>query len=112
MSSNDNNKAIHTTASVQCTRWGVTPPVFTATGAETPLNNPNCPSTRASKKSMIRVDATTAEVTTTRHHKKATPALEHPATVDGAKDKETPTLMQLKCPQEVKTQPNSTVSHY
>jgi hypothetical protein len=40
--------------------------------------------------------------------KKATPALEHPATVDGAKDKDTPTLMQLKCPPEVKTQPNST----
>jgi hypothetical protein len=42
------------------------------------------------------------------HLKKATPALEHPATVDGAKDKETPTLMQLMCPPEVKTQLNST----
>ncbi len=108
MSSNDNNKAIHTAASVQRTRRGVTPPVFTATGAETPLNNPNCPSTRASKKSTIHVDATTAEVTITTRRKKSTPALEHPATVDGAKDKETPTLMQLKCPPEVKTQPNST----
>ncbi len=108
MSSNDNNKAIHTAASVRCTRRGVTPPVFTATGAETPLNNPNRPSTRASKKLTIHVDATTAKVTTTTHHKKATPALEHPATVDGAKDKETPILMQLKCPPEVKTQPNST----
>jgi hypothetical protein len=42
------------------------------------------------------------------HRKKATPALEYPATVDGAKDKDTPTLMQLKCPPEVKTQQNST----
>jgi hypothetical protein len=40
--------------------------------------------------------------------KKATPALEQPAAVDGTNDKETPTLMQLKCPPEVKTQPNST----
>jgi hypothetical protein len=108
MSSNDNNKAIHTAASVRHTRRGVTPPVCTATRAETPLSNPYHPSTRASKKSTICVDATTAEVTTTMRLKKATPALEHPATVDGAKDKETPTLMQLKCPPEVKTQPNST----
>ena len=108
MLSNDNNKAIHTTASVRCTRWGVTPPVFTATGAETSLNNPNRPSTRASKKLMIHVDATTAKVTTTTRRKKATPALENPATVDGAKDKDTPTLMQIECPPEVKTQQNST----
>jgi hypothetical protein len=56
----------------------------------------------------IHVDATTAKVTTTTRHKKATPALEHPATVDGAKDKDTPTLMQLECPPEVKMQQNST----
>jgi hypothetical protein len=102
MSSNDSNKAIHTAASVGHTRRGVTPPVFTATGAETQLNNPNRPSTRASQKLTIYVDATTAEVTTTTHRKKATPALEHPATVDGAKNKETPTLMQQICPPEVK----------
>jgi hypothetical protein len=108
MLSNDKDKAIHTAASVRRTRQGVTPPVFTATGAETLLNNPNCPSTRASKKMMIHVHATTAKVTTTMHRKKATPALEHPATVDGAKDKETPKLMQVKCPPEVKMQPNST----
>ena len=57
---------------------------------------------------MIHGDATTAKVTTTTHHKKATPALENPATVDGAKDKDTPTLMQLKCPPEVRMQQNST----
>jgi hypothetical protein len=57
---------------------------------------------------MIHVDATTAKVTTTTRRKKATPALEHPATVDSAKDKETPTLMQLKCPPEVNMQQNST----
>jgi hypothetical protein len=108
MSSNDNDKAIHTAASVQHTRWGVTPPVCTTTGAETLLNNPKCLSTRESKKSTIHVDATTAEVTTTTRCKKSTPALEHPATVVGAKDKETPTLMQLKCPPEVEMQPNST----
>jgi hypothetical protein len=108
MSSNDNDKAIHTATSVRRTRWGVTPPVCTATGAETPLNNPNCPSTRASKKLTIHVDATTAKVTITTRRKKATPALEHPATVDGTKDKDTPTLMQLKCPPEVKTQQKST----
>jgi hypothetical protein len=108
MSSINNDKAIHTAASVQRTRWGVTPAVCTATGAETPLSNPNCPSTKASKKSMIHVDVTTAKVTTTTHRNKATPALEHPATVDGAKDKDTPTLMQLKCPPEVKMQQNST----
>jgi hypothetical protein len=107
MSSNDNDKVIHTAASVWRTRQGVTP-VSTATGAKTPLNNPNPPSTRASKKSIIHVDATTAKVTTTMCHKKATPALEHPATVDGANDKETPTLMQLKCPPEVKTKPSFT----
>ncbi len=39
---------------------------------------------------------------------KATPALENPATVDGAKDKDTPTLMQLKCHPEVEMQQNST----
>jgi hypothetical protein len=108
MPSNGNNKSIHTAASVQRTRRGVTPPVCTATGAETPLNNPNCPSTRASKKLTIHVDATTAKVTTTTCRKKATPAIEHPATVDGAKDKDTPTLMQLKCPPEVEMQQNST----
>jgi hypothetical protein len=108
MSSNDNNKAIHTAASVWRTRWGITPPVGTDTGAETPLNNLNCPSTRASKKSTVHGDATTAKVTTTTSRKKTTPALEHPATVDGAKDKDTPTLMQLKCPPEVETQQNAT----
>jgi hypothetical protein len=108
MSSNDNDKAIHTAASVRCTRRGVTPPVCTATGAENPLNNLNCPSTRASKKLTIHVDATTAKVTTTTGRKKATPALEHPATVDGTKGKDTPKLMQLKCPTEVKMQQNST----
>jgi hypothetical protein len=108
MLSNDNDKAIHTAASLRRTRWGVTPPVCTAVGAETPLNNPNPPSTRASKKLMIQVDVTTAKVTTTTRHKKATPALDHPATVDGEKDKDTPTLMQLECPPEVKMQLNST----
>jgi hypothetical protein len=54
----------------------------------------------------IHVDVATAKVTTTMRHNKVTPALEHPATVDGAKDKDTPTLMQLKCPPEVKTQQN------
>jgi hypothetical protein len=107
MLSNDNNKAIHTAASVQCTRWGVTTPVGTATGAETPLNNPNRFSTRASKKLSIHSDATIAKVTTTTRPKKDTPALEHPATVDGAKDKDTPTLMQLKCPPEVEMQQNA-----
>jgi hypothetical protein len=106
--SNDNNKAIHTAASVGCTRQGVAPPVCTNTRAETPLNNLNCPSTRASKKMMIHVDVTTAKVTTTTCRKKATPALEHPATADSAKDKDTPTLMQLECPPEVETQQNST----
>jgi hypothetical protein len=57
---------------------------------------------------MIHVDVVTAKVTTTTCPNKATPALENPATVDGAKDKDTPTLMQLKCPPEVKTQHNST----
>jgi hypothetical protein len=108
MLSNDNDKAIHTAASVRRSRQGITPAVCTAKGAETPLNNPNCPSTRASKKLMIHVDVATAKVTTTMRHNKATPALEHPATVDGAKDKDTPILMQLKCPPEVKTQQNST----
>ncbi len=108
MLSNDNDKAIHTAASVRRTRWGVNPPVCTATGAETPLNNPNRPSTRASKKLTIHVDATTAKVNTSTHCKKATPALEHPANVDCAKDKDTPTLMQLECPPEVETQQNST----
>jgi hypothetical protein len=57
---------------------------------------------------MIHVDVATAKVTTTTRCNKATPALENPATVDGAKDKDTPILMQLKCPPEVKTQQNST----
>jgi hypothetical protein len=108
MLSNDNNKAIHTAASVQRTRLGVIPPVSTVTGAETPLYNPNQPSTSASKKLTVHGDATTAKVTTTMCRKKATPALEHPATVDGTKDKDTPTLMQLKCPPEVKMQQKST----
>jgi hypothetical protein len=108
MSSNHNDKAIHTTASVRRTRRGATSPVCTATGAENPLNNPNHPSTRASKKLTVHIDATTAKVTTTTRRKIATPALEHPATVDGTKDKDTPTLMQLECPPEVKKQQNST----
>jgi hypothetical protein len=83
MSSNDNDKTIHTAASVQRSRWGVTLAVCTATGAETPLNNPNRPSTRASKKLSFHVDVATAKVTTTTCRNKATPALEHPATVDG-----------------------------
>jgi hypothetical protein len=53
--SNDNNKATNTAASVRHIRQGVSPPVSTATGAETPLNNPNCPSTRASKNQQIMV---------------------------------------------------------
>jgi hypothetical protein len=57
---------------------------------------------------MIHVDATSAKVTTTTRRKKATPPLGHPATVDSAKDKDTLTLMQLKCPPEVKTHKNST----
>jgi hypothetical protein len=57
---------------------------------------------------MIHIDVTTAKVTTTMRRNKATPILENPATVDGAKDKDTPTLMQLKCPPEVKTQQIST----
>jgi hypothetical protein len=52
-------------------------------------------------------DATTAKVTTTMCPKKATPALEHPATVDGSKDKDTSTLMQLKCPPEDEMQKNA-----
>ncbi len=40
-------------------------------------------------------------------HKKATP-VQNPATVDGAKDKETPTLMQLKGPPEDEMQQNAT----
>jgi hypothetical protein len=108
MSSNDSDKAIHTAASVRRTRQGVTSPVGTVTGAETPLNNPNCPSTRASKKSAIHGGATAVKVTTTTRRKKSTPALEHPVTVVGAKDKDTLTLMQLKCPPEVKTQQNAT----
>jgi hypothetical protein len=107
MSSNYNDNAIHTAASVQHSRRGVTPAVCTATGVETPLKNPNHPSTRASKKLTIHVDVTTAKVTTTTGPNKATPALEHPATVDCTKDKDTPTLMQLKCPPEVNTQQNS-----
>ena len=108
MPSNDNNKATNTAALGRHTKRGVTPPVGTATGVETPLNNPNCFSTRASKKSTIHGDATTTKVTTTTRRKKATPALKHPATVDGAKDKDTPTLMQLKCSPEVKMQQNAT----
>jgi hypothetical protein len=108
MLSNDNNKAIHTAASMWRTRRGVTPPVGTVTGAETPLNNPNHPSTRASKKLTIHGDATAAKVITTTRRKNATPALEHPATVDCTKDKDTLSLMQLKCPPEVETQQNAT----
>jgi hypothetical protein len=40
--------------------------------------------------------------------KKATPTLQIPATVDGANNEETPTLMQLKGPPEVKMQQNAT----
>ena len=105
---NDNDKATNTAASGQHTKRGVTPPVGTATGVETPHNNPNRPSTRASKKSTIIGDATTTKITTTTRCKKAIPALQIPATVDGAKDKEAPTLMQLKCPSEVNTQQNAT----
>jgi hypothetical protein len=108
MPSNDNNKATNTAVSGRHTKWGVTPPFSTATGVETPLNSPNCPSTRASKILTFYGDAITTKVTTTTHHKKATPALQNPATVDGAKDKETPTLMQLKGPPEVKMQQNAT----
>jgi hypothetical protein len=108
MSSNDNDKAIHTAALVWRSRRGVTPAVCTATEAQTLLNNPNCPSTRASKKMTIHVDVATAKVTTTMRCNKATPALENPATVDGAKVKDTPTLMQLKCPPKVKTKLDST----
>ena len=98
MSSNDNDKSIHTAASVRRSRQGVT-----ATGAKTPPNNPNCHSTRASKKLTILVDAITDKVTTTTHSKKPTNAFEHPGTVVGANDKATPNLMQLKCPPEVET---------
>ncbi len=49
-----------------------------------------------------------SKVTTTTCHKKASPAFEHPATVDGTKDKDTLTLMQLKWPPEVETQQNAT----
>ncbi len=110
MTSNDNNKATKTAASRRRTKRGVsvTPPVGTATGVETPHNNPNCPSTRASKKLMIAGDATTAKVTTTTRCKKGTPVLQIPATVDGANDEENPTLMQLKGPPEVEMQQNAT----
>jgi hypothetical protein len=57
---------------------------------------------------MISGDATTTKVTTTAHRKKAAPALQIPATVDGANNEETPTLMQLKGPPEVRTQLNAT----
>jgi hypothetical protein len=108
MWSNYNDKAIHTAASVWRSRQGVTPVVYIAAGAETPLNNPNRPSTRASKNSTIHIDVATAKVTTTTRRNKATPAHENPATVDGAKDKDTLTLMQLKCPPEVKSEQNFT----
>jgi hypothetical protein len=108
MPSNDSNEATNTAASGRRTKWGVTPPVGTPTGVETPHNNPNCPSTRASKNLMISGDATTTKVTTTMHHKNATPAIQNPATVDGTKDEETPTMMQLKGPPVVKTQQNAT----
>jgi hypothetical protein len=93
MLSNYNNKATNCAASVRHTKQGVNPPVVATTGAETPLNNPNRPSTRAAKKLTIHCDAATTKVTTTTHRKKATHALKHPATVDGAKDKYNPTLM-------------------
>jgi hypothetical protein len=48
------------------------------------------------------------KITTTTCRKKATPALEHPATVDGKTDKDFLTLMQLLCPPEVKMHLNST----
>jgi hypothetical protein len=103
MSSNDKVKSIHTAASVQRSRRGVT-----ATGAKTRLNNPNHHSTRASKKSTILVDAITDKVTTTTDSKKPTNAFENPGTVVGANDKATPNLMQLKCPPEVETRLNAT----
>jgi hypothetical protein len=53
-------------------------------------------------------DATTTKVTTTTRRKKATPSLQNPATVDGAKDKETLILMQLKGSSEVEMQQNAT----
>jgi hypothetical protein len=96
MPSNDNNKATNTAASGRRTKQGVTPPIGTATGVETQRNNPNCPSTMASKKLVINGDATTTKVTTTTRRKKTTPALQIPATIDGANDEGTPTLMQLK----------------
>jgi hypothetical protein len=70
MLSNDNNNATNTAASGRRTKWGVTPPVGTATGVEIQLNNPNRPSTRACKKSTIYGDATTNKVTTTTRRKK------------------------------------------
>jgi hypothetical protein len=103
MSSNDNIKAIHTAASVRRSRRGVT-----ATGAKTPLNNPNPPSTRVSKKLKILVVAITDKVTTATCRKKPTNAFEHPGTVVGANDKATPNLMQLKCPPEAETRLNAT----
>jgi hypothetical protein len=108
MPSNDNDKATNIAASGRRTKRGVAPPVSTATGVETPLNNLNYPSTRASKKLTIHGDATTTKVTTTTHRKKSTRALKKPATVGGAKDKDALTLMQLKGPPEVKTQQNAT----
>ncbi len=101
MSSNDNDKAVHTAASVRRTRWGVTPHVGTATRAETPLNYLNCPAPGFLNKPTIHGDATTAKVSTTTGWESAT--------VDGAKDKDTPILMKVKCPPEVQTQQNAAI---
>ncbi len=110
MPSNDNDKTTNTAASGQRIKRGVTPPIGNATGVETPHNNLNRPSTRVSKKLTITGDATTTKVTTTTCRKKATPALQFPATVDGANNEETPTLMQLKSPPELKPQQNDIVA--
>jgi hypothetical protein len=107
MPSNDNDKATNTAASGRPNKRGVTPPVSTATGVETPLNNPIAPAQGLLKKRRIMVMPPLARLP---HHapQKATPALKNPATVDVAKDKDTPTLMQLKGPPEVEMQQKAT----
>jgi hypothetical protein len=116
MPSNDNNKA-NTAASGWHTKRGVTPLVSTATGVwETSHNNPNCPGTRTSKSQQFPVMPPLPLTPPPRAAKKfivpaskATPALKIPATADGTiYDEETPTLMQLKGPPEVKTQQHAT----
>jgi hypothetical protein len=103
MSSNDKDKAIHTAASVQRSRQGVT-----ATGGKTQLNNPNRPSTRAFEKRQFLFMPTLMRSPPPHTVKKPTSAFEHPGTVVGANDKATPNLMRLKCPPEVETRMNST----